>query len=123
MIPINELQAKIYQCLSDLDIKVYDEVPLNSAMPLISIGDYIISSMEYKGEGYSFNWTLSIYTEYEGKKEVNQLVSKTIECMYELIGIDLNNNFCIDDVLLNEATVSRNEGYYVANLSIRIDIL
>ena len=40
MIPINELQAKIYQCLNDLDIKVYDEVPLNSPMPLISIGDY-----------------------------------------------------------------------------------
>ena len=37
MIPINELQAKIYQCLSDLDIKVYDEVPLNSPMPLISM--------------------------------------------------------------------------------------
>ena len=73
MIPINELQAKIYQCLSDLDIKVYDEVPLNSPMPLISISDYNLSSMEYKGEGYIFEWTINIYTEYEGKKQVNEL--------------------------------------------------
>lgn len=123
MIPINELQAKIYQSLNELEIKVYDEVPQEASMPLITIGDYILNSYEFKGEGYSFNWTLGIYTEYEGKKEVNQLVSKAIECMYKLIGIDLNNNFCIDDVLLNEATVSRNEGYYVANLNIKIDML
>lgn len=123
MIPINELQAKIYQSLSELEIKVYDEVPQEASMPLITIGDYILSSYEFKGEGYSFNWTLSIYTEYEGKKEVNQLVSKTIECVYKLIGLNLSENYCIDDVLLDEASVSRNEGYYVANLSIKIDIL
>ena len=122
MIPINELQAKIYQSLSELEIKVYDEVPQEASMPLITIGDYIQSSYEFKGEGYSFNWTLSIYTEYEGKKEVNQLVSKTIECMYKLIGLNLSENYCIDDVLLNEASVSRNEGYYVANLSMKIEI-
>ena len=123
MIPINELQAKIYQSLSELEIKVYDEVPQEASMPLITIGDYILSSYEFKAEGYYFNWTLSIYTEYEGKKEVNQLVSKTIECVYKLIGLNLSENYCIDDVLLNEASVSRNEGYYVANLNIKIDIL
>lgn len=123
MIPINELQAKIYQSLSELEMKVYDEVPQEASMPLITIGDYILSSYEFKEEGYSFNWTLSIYTEYEGKKEVNQLVSKTIECVYKLIGLNLSEKYCIDDVLLNDASVSRNEGYYVANLSIKIDIL
>ena len=122
MIPINELQAEIYQCLSGLDIKVYDEVPLNSPMPLISIGDYNLSSMEYKGEGYMFEWTINIYTEYEGKKQVNELVSKTIECMYKLRGFDLDN-YTIDDVILNEANINRLEGYYVANLSIRIDLM
>ena len=55
MIPINELQAKIYQSLSELEIKVYDEVPQEASMPLITIGDYILSSYEFKGEGYSFN--------------------------------------------------------------------
>ena len=122
MIPINELQAKIYQCLSDLDIKVYDEVPLNSPMPLISIGDYILSSLEFKDNGFSFNWTINIYTEYEGKKQVNELVGKTIECLYNLIGEDLNDTYSIDEVILNEANINRLEGFYVANLSIRIEI-
>ena len=103
MIPINELQAKIYQCLSDLDIKVYDEVPLNSPMPLISIGDYNLSSMEYKGEGYIFEWTINIYTEYEGKKQVNELVSKAINKLYELSEANLNEFYSINDVILNNA--------------------
>ena len=122
MIPINELQSKIYQTLNSLDIKVYDEVPLNSAMPLISIGDYNLSSMEYKGEGYVFEWTINIYTEYEGKKQVNELTSKAINKLYELIGADLSEDFSINDVMLNNANINRLEGFYVANINIKIEI-
>ena len=122
MIPINELQTKIYQCLSDLDIKVYDEVPLNSPMPLISIGDYSLSSMEHKGEGYIFDWIINIYTEYEGKKQVNELVSKAINKLYELSESNLNEFYSIDDVILNNANINRLEGFYVANISIKIEI-
>ena len=122
MIPINELQAKIYQYLSDLDIKVYDEVPLNSPMPLISIGDYNLSSMEYKGEGYIFDWTINIYTEYEGKKQVNEHVSKAINKLYELSESNLNDFYSINDVMLNNANINRLEGFYVANISIKIEI-
>ena len=122
MIPINELQAKIYQSLQGVGIKVYDEVQEGATMPLISIGDYVLSSLEYKGEGFLFNWTINIYTEYEGKKQVNELVSKTIECLYELIGKSLSENYSVDEVMLNEANINRLEGFYVANLSIRIEI-
>ena len=122
MIPINSLQAKIYQALQNVGIKVYDEVQEGAIMPLISIGDYIMSSLEFKDSGFSFNWTINIYTEYEGKKQVNELVSKTIECMYELIGEDLSDTCSIDEVMLNEANINRLEGFYVANLSIRIEI-
>ena len=122
MIPINSLQAKIYQALQNVGIKVYDEVQEGATMPLISIGDYLLSSLEFKDSGFSFNWTLNIYTEYEGKKQVNELVSKTIECIYQLIGEDLSNMCSIDEVILNEANVNRLEGFYVANLSMRIEI-
>ena len=122
MRPINELQTKIYQALQDVGIKVYDEVQEGATMPLISIGDYILSSLEYKGSGFLFNWTINIYTEYEGKKQVNELVSKTIESLYNLIGKDLNEVYSIDEVMLNEANINRLEGFYVANLSIRIEI-
>ena len=122
MIPINSLQAKIYQALQNVGIKVYDEVQEGAIMPLISIGDYVLSSLEFKDNGFSFNWTINIYTEYEGKKQVNELVSKTIECLYELIGEDLSDIYSIDEVMLNEANINRLEGFYVANLSIRIEI-
>ena len=122
MIPINSLQAKIYQALQGVGIKVYDEVQEGATMPLISIGDYNLSSLEFKGNGFSFNWTVSVYTEYEGKKQVNELVSKTIECMYQLIGEDLSDTYSINEVMLNEANINRLEGFYVANLSMRIEI-
>ena len=122
MIPINNLQAKIYQALQGVGIKVYDEVQEGATMPLISIGDYIMSSLEFKDNGFSFLWTINIYTEYEGKKQVNELVSKTIKCLYELIGEDLSDIYSIDEVILNEANVNRLEGFYVANLSMRIEI-
>ena len=122
MIPINELQAKIYQALKGVGVKVYDEVQEGATMPLISIGDYILSSLEFTGNGFSFNWTINIYTEYEGKKQVNELVSKTIECLYNLIGEDLNDTYSIDEIILNEANINRLEGFYIANISIRIEI-
>ena len=122
MIPINSLQAKIYQALQNVGIKVYDEVQEGAIMPLISIGDYNLSSLEFKDNGFSFNWTINIYTEYEGKKQVNELVSKTIECLYNLTREDLNDTYSIDEVMLNEANINRLEGFYVANLSIRIEI-
>ena len=122
MIPINSLQAKIYQALQNVGIKVYDEVQEEAKMPLISIGDYVLSSLEFKGNGFSFNWTINIYTEYEGKKQVNEFVSKTVKCMYELIGEDLSDAYSINEVMLNEANINRLEGFYVANLSMKIEI-
>ena len=123
MIPINELQAKIYQALSELNINVYDEVQEGATMPLISIGDYNLTSIEFKSKGYSFLWTINIYTEYEGKKQVNELVAKTINKLNELIYTDLNEEYSINYVLLDNANISRLEGFYVANLTMRIEIL
>ena len=122
MIPINELQSVIYKALQGVGIKVYDEVQEGATMPLISIGDYILSSLEFKGRGFLFNWTVNIYTEYEGKKQVNELVGKTIESLYNLIGKNLSEAYSVDEVMLGEANVNRLEGFYVANLSIRIEI-
>ena len=122
MIPINELQSVIYKALQGVGIKVYDEVQEGATMPLISIGDYNLASMEYKDSGFIFLWTINIYTEYEGKKQVNELVSESIESLYQLKNQVLNKDYCIDDIMLNEANINRIEGFYVANLSIRIEI-
>ena len=120
MIPINNLQSVIYKALSDnLDITVYDEVLENASMPLMTIGDYTLIENDTKFEGYEFNYKLSIYTEYEGKKEVNNLLSKTLNILKSLDNTEINE-FYIDSVTLDSANVYRNEGYYVADINIKI---
>ena len=120
MIPINQLQSVIYKALNDnLDITVYDEVLENASMPLMTIGDYTLIENDTKFEGYEFNYKLSIYTEYEGKKEVNNLLSKTLNILKSLDNTEINE-FYIDSVMLDSANVYRNEGYYVADINIKI---
>ena len=120
MIPINKLQSVIYKNLNDnLDITVYDEVLESASMPLMTIGDYTLIENDTKFEGYEFNYKLSIYTEYEGKKEVNNLLSKTLNILKSLDNTEINE-FYIDSVMLDSANVYRNEGYYVADINIKI---
>ena len=120
MIPINNLQSVIYKALNDnLGIAIYDEVLESAIMPLLTIGDYTLSEYNAKYEGYEFNWKLSIYTEYEGKKEVNNLLSKTLNILKSLDNTEINE-FYIDSVTLDSANVYRNEGYYVADINIKI---
>ena len=120
MIPINNLQSVIYKALNDnLDITVYDEVLESASMPLLTIGDYILTEYNTKFEGYEFNYKLSIYTEYEGKKEVNDLLSKTLNILKGLDNTEINE-FYIDSVMLDNANIYRNEGYYVADINIKI---
>ena len=123
MIPINNLQSVIYKALSDnLDITVYDEVLENASMPLMTIGDYTLIENDTKFEGYEFNYKLSIYTEYEGKKEVNNLLSKTLNILKSLDNTEINE-FYIDSVTLDSANVYRNEGYYVADINMKFLIM
>ena len=123
MIPINKLQSVIYKALNDnLGIAIYDEVLESAIMPLLAIGDYTLSECNTKYEGYEFNWRLSIYTEYEGKKEVNNLLSKTLMILKGLDSSSIDN-FYIDSVWLDNANVFRNEGYYVADINMKFLIM
>ena len=123
MIPINNLQSVIYKALNDnLGIAVYDEVLESATMPLLTIGDNTLSEYNTKYEGYEFNWKLSIYTEYEGKKEVNNLLSKTLSILKGLDNAKINE-FYIDSVWLDNANIFRNEGYYVADINMKFLIM
>ena len=43
MIPLNDYQKKIYEALSSTGYKVFDEVPTDEELPLLTIGDYTLS--------------------------------------------------------------------------------
>ena len=123
MIPINNFQSVIYKALNDnLGIAIYDEVLESAVMPLLAIGAYTLSEYNTKYEGYEFNWKLSIYTEYEGKKEVNNLLSKTLSILKGLDNTKINE-FYIDSIWLDNANIFRNEGYYVADINMKFLIM
>lgn len=123
MIPINDYQKKIYQTLSSTGYKVFDEVPMDEELPLIEIGDYTLSDGVVKSESYMISQTINIYSDYEGKKEINQMVSVTLDKLKSLVNTDITDTFFIADIRLLESPISRNEeGFYMANLNIQFEL-
>lgn len=123
MIPINDYQKKIYQILSSTGYKVFDEVPIDEELPLVTIGDYTLSDGVVKSESYTISQIINIYSDYEGKKEINQMVSVTLDKLKSLVNTDITDTFFIADTRLLESPISRNEeGFYMANLNIQFEL-
>lgn len=123
MIPINDYQKKIYQTLSSTGYKVFDEVPIDEELPLVTIGDYTLSDGVVKSESYTISQIINIYSDYEGKKEINQMVSVTLDKLKSLVNTDITDTFFIADTRLLESPISRNEeGFYMANLNIQFEL-
>lgn len=123
MIPLNEYQKKIYEALSSTGYKVFDEVPVDEELPLIAISDYTLSDGVVKSESYTISQTINIYSEYEGKKEINEMVSVTLDKLKSLVNEDITGTFFIADIRLLESSVSRNEeSFYMANLNIQFEL-
>lgn len=123
MININEYQKKIYEIITSTNYKVYDEVPKDEELPLIVIGDYTLSDGNIKNESYTFTQTINIYSLYNGKKEINEMVSVTLDKLFSLVNEYVNDTFFISDIKLLESQVQREEeGIYIANLNIQIEL-
>lgn len=123
MIPINDYQKKIYEALSSTGYKVFDEVPVDEELPLIAISDYTLSDGVVKSESYTISQTINIYSEYEGKKEINEMVSVTLDKLKSLVNEDITGTFFIADIRLLESSVSRHEeSFYMANLNIQFEL-
>lgn len=123
MIPLNDYQKKIYEALSSTGYKVFDEVPTDEELPLVAIGDYTLSDGVVKSESYTISQAINIYSEYEGKKEINEMVSVTLDKLKGLVDEYITGTFFIADIRLLESSVSRNEeGFYMANLNIQFEL-
>ena len=92
-------------------------------MPLVTISDYTLEEGSTKNDDYIFTQKIDIYSLYEGKKQVNEMASNVIAKVKEVANTDLNKNYFIDYVKLDESNVTRLEdGLYVASLSFKINI-
>ena len=123
MIPLNNYQKTLYQILNKTNYKVYDEVPKDEEPPIISISDYTISDGAYKNKGYIINQKIDIYSCYEGKKEINTMVSDVLKEFKSALNISIDDTFFIADIKLLDSSVSRMEdGLYIANLNILFEL-
>ena len=123
MIPLNNYQRTLYEILNKTNYKVYDEVPRDEEPPVISISDYTIADGDYKSEGYIINQKIDIYSLYEGKKEINTMVSDGLKELKTALNLSIDDTFFIADIKLLESSISRMEdGLYIANLNILFEL-
>ena len=123
MLPINDYQKLLYLALKKTGYKVFDEVPIDETLPLITISDYVLSEGDMKSDGYKIQQQIDLYSQYEGKKQVNEMVASVLKEVKNICDTGINDSYFIGFVILLESEVSRMEdGLYVANLKFEIHL-
>ena len=123
MLPINDYQKLLYLALKTTGYKVFDEVPIDETLPLITISDKVLSEGDMKSDGYKIQQQIDLYSQYEGKKQVNEMVASVLKEVKEICDTGINDSYFIGFVTLLESEISRMEdGLYVANLKFEIHL-
>ena len=123
MLPINDYQKLLYLALKKTGYKVFDEVPIDETLPLITISDYILAEGDIKSDGYKIQQQIDLYSQYEGKKQVNEMVASVLKEVKNICDTGINESYFIGYVTLLESQVLRmEEGLYVANLKFEIHL-
>ena len=123
MLPINDYQKLLYLALKKTGYKVFDEVPIDETLPLITISDYVLSEGDMKSNGYIIQQQIDLYSQYEGKKQVNEMVASVLKEVKDICDTEINESYFVGFVTLLESEISRMEdGLYVANLKFEIHL-
>ena len=123
MLPINDYQKLLYLALKKTGYKIFDEVPIDETLPLITISDYVLSEGDMKSNGYKIQQQIDLYSQYEGKKQVNEMVASVLKEVKNICDTGINESYFIGFVTLLESEISRMEdGLYVANLKFEIHL-
>ena len=123
MLPINDYQKLLYLALKKTGYKVFDEVPIDETLPLITISDYVLSEGDMKSDGYIIQQQIDLYSQYEGKKQVNEMVASVLKEVKDICDTGINESYFVGFITLLESEVSRMEdGLYVANLKFEIHL-
>ena len=123
MLPINDYQKLLYLALKKTGYKVFDEVPIDETLPLITISDYVLSEGDIKSDGYIIQQQIDLYSQYEGKKQVNEMVASVLKEVKNICDTGINESYFIGWVRLLDSEILRMEdGLYVANLKFQIHL-
>lgn len=110
MINLSSYQASIYEELTKLGYRVYDEVTEDSKFPYIVIGDLEFNQAEnHFNDLIDINLNILIWSVWEGKKEVNDIVSNIINSFTDLKEKKLKNQ-SLYNFSLGQSSIKRLDG-------------
>lgn len=116
MINMNNYQVLLFDKLSSINISVYDKVEEDAKLPFLHLGDYKLSLGNAKYDDYKLNQVINVWSDYEGKKEVNDLLNIICTCIQELNDTKIDELYSISDIKFLSANVYEIDGYYKAEI-------
>lgn len=122
----NAYQALLYKKLKEVtldgvEVAIYDKVPANAKFPFIIIGNYEFDEGELKDSSFTIAQNIEIWSDYQGKKEINTMVSLALAKAKELAPTELGD-LAIDSVYAMPSTVREVEGFFNANLLVNFTL-
>ena len=90
-LPNNALQKALIALLQEkmqgTDVSVYDFVPYEAKPPYITLGSIVVNDQSTKTEDvYKVTMQINIWSEYEGRYEINHIADKIIALLYSSDG-------------------------------------
>ena len=122
MINLSNYQKAIYEELVKLGYNVYDEVPEEAKFPYVVIGDIDFSEGQNNfNDLLDINLNILVWSLWEGKKEVNDILSNIINAFTNLNEKRINNQ-SLYNFGLGSSSIKRLEGVYNGNLNLEFSI-
>ena len=123
MINLSSYQASIYEELIKLGYRVYDEVTEEAKFPYVVIGDLEFNQAEnYFNDLIDINLNILIWSVWEGKKEVNDIVSNIINSFADLKEKRLENQSLYNFSLGNSSIKRLDGGIYNGSLALNFTV-
>ena len=123
MISLSSYQKAIYEELVKLGYSVYDEVSEDAKFPYIVIGDIDFSEGQNNfNDLLDINLNILVWSLWEGKKEVNDILSNIINAFTNLYEKRLENQSLYNFSFGNSSIKRVDGGVYNGNLALNFSV-
>ena len=123
MINLSNYQKAIYEELVKLGYNVYDEVSEDAKFPYVVIGDIDFSEGQNNfNDLLDINLNILVWSIWEGKKEVNDILSNIINIFTNLHEKRLESQ-CLHNFSFGNSSIKRLDGgIYNGNLALNFSV-
>ena len=123
MINLSSYQKAIYEELVKLGYNVYDEVSEDAKFPYVVIGDIDFSEGQNNfNDLLDINLNILVWSLWEGKKEVNDILSDIINAFTNLYEKKIENQSLYNFSFGNSSIKRVDGGVYNGNLALNFSI-